>query len=102
MKPDTFEQAAYPKCVQCGARDWRLDVWMMKRDTTATRCDCAGYHFPHRMGSFYCWHRPDGSDRLPGDVDFWTRDMTQDDHDALVAARRAELDENELPLREAA
>lgn len=58
---------------------------MMNRDTTTMRCDCAAYHFPHRRGSLYCWHRADGGDRYPGDIDFWDRNMTQEQHDALVA-----------------
>ncbi|KWN77083.1 hypothetical protein WT90_06890 [Burkholderia stagnalis] len=88
-KPGVLEDAAYPTCL-CGARDWRIDKWMMERNAGATRCDCAGYWFPHRMGCFYCQHRKDGSDRLPGHSDFWTRDMTQDQHDALVAQYSAE------------
>jgi hypothetical protein len=58
---------------------------MTNRNTTAMRCDCAAYHFPHRRGSLYCWHRADGSDRYPGDADFWDRGMTQEQHDELVA-----------------
>ncbi|QOV06327.1 hypothetical protein CPT_Maja_107 [Burkholderia phage Maja] len=57
---------------------------MNDRDTGKTRCDCAGYWFPHRRSSIYCQHRKDGSDRLPGHEDFWTRDMSQEEHDALV------------------
>ncbi|HEF4773689.1 TPA: hypothetical protein SAP42_005642 [Burkholderia multivorans] len=100
-KPGVLEQAAYPECL-CGARDWRVDKWMMERNAGKTRCDCGGYWFPHRMGCFYCWHRKDGSDRLPGHPDFWTRDMTQEQHDALVAQHRADLQKAEFPFEAAA
>ncbi|WP_254212108.1 hypothetical protein [Burkholderia multivorans] len=73
-----LEQAAYPECL------------------------CGGYWFPHRMGCFYCWHRKDGSDRLPGHPDFWTRDMTQEQHDALVAQHRADLQKADFPFEAAA
>ncbi|ABL96738.1 hypothetical protein BcepF1.007 [Burkholderia phage BcepF1] len=81
--PEKVEAKLFPRC-ECGKRDWRLDKWMNNRDTGKTRCDCAGYSFPHRMSTIYCWHRKDGSDRLPGHEDFWTRDMTQEQHDELV------------------
>ncbi len=99
--PRVLERAAFPKC-DCGAQDWRVDRWMMARDTSVARCDCAGYPFPHRRGSFFCWHRADGTDRLPGHDDFWTRDMTQEQHDALVAQHQAEDQETFLPLEAAA
>jgi hypothetical protein len=100
-KPDVLEQAAYPACA-CGTKNWRIDKYMMRRDTRATRCDCPGYWFPHRMGCFYCQHRADGSDRLPGDPDFWGRDMTQEQHDALVAQHQACGQENLMPQLAAA
>jgi hypothetical protein len=88
LHPEKYDRRSYPPCRKCKKKNYRIDRWMTNRDTTAARCDCAAYHFPHRRGSLYCWHRKDGSDRLPGHVDFWTRDMTQDDHDALVAQHR--------------
>lgn len=81
--PDDYVKQ--PQCNVCGKRDFRIDTWMQKRDTRAMSCFCGGYPFQHRRGSFYCFHRADGSDRLPGDEDFWTRDMTREEHDALVA-----------------
>lgn len=54
-------------------------------------CVCGAYHFKHRMGSFYCWFRKDGSERMLGDDDFWDRNMTEEEHEALVAAKKAEL-----------
>ncbi|WP_232446720.1 hypothetical protein [Burkholderia ubonensis] len=48
---------------------------MNRRNTTRVRCDCAGYWFPHRRGSLYCWHRADGSNRYPGDADFADRNF---------------------------
>nr|DAP64237.1 MAG TPA: hypothetical protein [Caudoviricetes sp.] len=81
--PDVLESAIFPTCF-CGENNWRKDKWMNNRDTGKTRCDCPGYHFPHRMSSFYCQHRKDGTDRLPGHADFWDRNMTQEEHDELV------------------
>jgi hypothetical protein len=47
---------------------------MNKRDTKAMSCDCAGYKWggaPHRKGSKACWFRKDGTQRVPGDPDFY-------------------------------
>lgn len=71
--PDGYTRQ--PQCRVCGQRDFVVDAWMMKRDTHAAACTCGGYHFWHRMGSKHCWHRADGSDRLPGDADFIDRNM---------------------------
>ena len=71
--PDQYERL--PQCRVCGKRDFRVDKWMMKRNTRAMACTCAGYWFWHRRGSLYCWHRADGSSRYPGDPDFRDRDM---------------------------
>ena len=65
---------ALPRCSSCGARAWAADKWMNNRPTGKLGCICGGYWFKHRKGSLYCWHRVDGSDRLPGDYDF--RDRT--------------------------
>lgn len=65
---------------------------MQNRNTSKMACTCGGYHFWHRMGSLYCWKRKDGTERLPGDEDFWDRNMTQEEHDALVAAKREETE----------
>lgn len=67
------EYIRQPACRVCGQRNYRVDQWMMKRNTFSQRCNCGGYWFPHRMGSTHCWHRPDGSARLPGDNDFKER-----------------------------
>ena len=64
-----------PACRTCGARDYRIDRWMMRRDTHAQACTCSGYWFWHRQGSRYCWHRKDGSLRLPTDADFADRHL---------------------------
>ncbi|MDR3386846.1 MULTISPECIES: hypothetical protein [Paraburkholderia] len=53
---------------------------MNRRDTGKTRCDCAGYWFPHRRGSLFCWNRADGTGRYPGDADFADRN-----YDGLAA-----------------
>lgn len=73
--PDQYE--IQPKC-GCGHRSYRVDAWMMKRDTRAMACTCAGYWFWHRQGSLFCWKRADGSDRFPGDADFRDRWMEEE------------------------
>lgn len=62
-----------PKCRHCGESDFRLDKWMLKRDTKKMGCGCSGYPFFHRKGSLFCWYRADGSGRYPGDPDFCDR-----------------------------
>lgn len=58
-----------PKCHSCGRRKpkrpgvltiWRVDRWMMNRDTGAKGqgCNCNGYPFQHRKKSLYCKHHP--------------------------------------------
>jgi len=69
------------KAGDTGAREWnpwRVDQWMMRRDTRGAGCTCAGYAWGgvlsgamHRRGSKRCWYRTDGSQRLPGDRDFY-------------------------------
>jgi hypothetical protein len=88
FRPEEYE--VQPQCV-CGERNFRIDKWMQNRDTKSCACFCGGYHFKHRMSSFFCFYRKDGTDRLPGDEDFWDRNMTQEDHDALVTAKQAEM-----------
>jgi hypothetical protein len=88
LKPEEYK--VQPQCM-CGQRDFRIDKWMQTRNTKAAACFCGGYHFKHRMSSLYCFKRKDGTERYPGDHDFWSRDMTQEDHDALVAQRLGEL-----------
>ena len=67
------EYMRVPSCNVCGRRNWRIDTWMNRRDTTAARCDCAGYWFPHRRASLYCHHRKDGTMRMFGEPDFADR-----------------------------
>ena len=71
--PDQYRKA--PQCRVCGKRDYHADRWMNRRDTRGMACTCAGYWFIHRRGSLFCWYRPDGSGRYPGDADFYHRDM---------------------------
>lgn len=71
--PDDYTRL--PACRVCGAKDYRVDAWMMKRNTRRMACTCGGYHFWHRIGSLYCHHRADGSVRLPGDADFNDRNF---------------------------
>lgn len=65
-------------CEGCGGTRWRIDSWLVKRDTHAESCGCGGYRHwegahrgaPHRRGSKLCWYRADGTLRMPGDHDF--------------------------------
>ncbi|RDU99410.1 hypothetical protein DWV00_08655 [Trinickia dinghuensis] len=66
-----------PACDVCGRRNYRVDRYMNRRDTGKARCDCAGYWFPHRRGSLFCWWRADGSPRYPGDPDFADRNCEE-------------------------
>jgi hypothetical protein len=78
LKPEEYTRP--PRCSDCGSSSFRIDAWMTKRNTRAMGCTCAGYHFMHRRGSLFCWHRADGSDRYPGDPDFADRN-----YDGLAA-----------------
>jgi hypothetical protein len=81
MAPDQYIRM--PKCNVCGAQNYRKDKWMNNRPTRKHACwECAGYWFPHRMGSLYCVYRKDGTVRAIGDPDF--------------------ADRNYLPLKDAA
>lgn len=71
--PDNYTRQP-PACRGCGRRDYRADRYMNTRRTVV--CECAGYWFKHRRGSLFCWHRADGTDRLPGDQDFNDRNHT--------------------------
>lgn len=82
--PEQYERV--PQCRCCGKRDFRIDKWMMNRNTRGMACTCAGYWFWHRRGSLYCWHRADGSTREYGDADFADRNMPGDEIPALLAA----------------
>jgi len=59
-----------PKCFYCSGRVFIVDPWMMKRDTRAMGCMCAGYAWGgvmsgamHRRGSLHCWYTNDGRDK---------------------------------------
>lgn len=69
-----------PACRTCARRDYRVDKWMNRRNTTLACCSCAGYWFPHRRGSLFCWHRADGTNRYPGDPDFADRNYDPEIH----------------------
>lgn len=60
-----------PKCA-CGAKDWRLDMWMTNRKTglDGQGCDCSGYWFRHRMGSKHC-HKDKYGNWKPWDPAEW-------------------------------
>lgn len=46
-----------PKCPKCGNKKWYLYRWMLRRGREQ-KCNCTGYHFPHRKGSKWCWENP--------------------------------------------
>ncbi len=92
--PEQYE--VIPKCEGCQVQRYRVDKWMQTRNTRKMGCLCAGYHFFHRQGSLYCWHRANGSIRAVGDYDFADRnidslDLTeyQNEHNRFIAQQRA-------------
>lgn len=78
--PDDYK--IFPVCRSpgCGSVSYRIDKWMMERNTSvhgpkALGCNCQGYPWSgaggvHQKGSKYCWFRRDGTPRYPGDPDF--------------------------------
>lgn len=53
-----------PRCTNCGALDWRIDLYRTNERKRRTgryqRCYCGGTHFVHRPGSTrYCVHSKD-------------------------------------------
>jgi hypothetical protein len=68
--PDEYSRPR--KCRVCGGKRFRV-VSDRVVDRCGAICACRGYHFTHRRGSFFCWHRKDGSGRYPGDADFHDR-----------------------------
>lgn len=75
LKRKLSEYLRVPACEVCGKRNYRVDRWMNRRDTTRVTCTCSGYWFPHRQGSLFCWQRADGTQRYPGDPDFADREF---------------------------
>ena len=72
------EQYVRPPRCWCGARDWRPDPWMNKRNTRAMGCMCSGYAWGgmmtgamHRRGALRCWFRANGERREYGDADYF-------------------------------
>ena len=55
FKDHEFSTKAF-QCT-CGNRGFFKDKWMANRGSEQ-RCDCAGYHFPHRKGSKFCHANP--------------------------------------------
>jgi len=103
--PDLLSVRSLPRC-GCGAKDWRPDRWMNRRNTSpyggGTGCLCSGYvpvtgttGWPHRMGSPYCHHRKDGSLRRLGDPDFkdaLLERMTADEVNSILNKAKEEHD----------
>lgn len=82
--PDEYVRV--PKCEGCGGIKYYVSHWMNRRDTKKMSCNCRGYvHHTrnpsttvweiHRRGSKYCWYRKDGTQRMPGDPDFFDIEM---------------------------
>lgn len=46
-----------PTCKKCGHRRFYLDRWMLRRGREQ-KCNCTGYHFPHRKASKWCYENP--------------------------------------------
>lgn len=44
----------------CGSLAWRVDWYRTtKIERRRYRCNCSGYHFPHRIRSKWCTENPD-------------------------------------------
>jgi len=68
-----------PRCRQCGKKDTlRVDKWANSRPWRKYKCQCAGYWFPHRRGSKFCWYRKNGEQRMPEDPDFADRHFDEE------------------------
>lgn len=58
------EYTIVPRCKTCGSRNYYLDKWRMKNEMgIKPSCDCGAYHFRHRKGSGYCYHRQGAEQR---------------------------------------
>ncbi|MDR3427963.1 hypothetical protein [Silvimonas sp.] len=57
--PDNYLRT--PACPQCGNREWRVDRWMMRRDTRKQACTCEAYHYWHRIGGGKCLYDKGGA-----------------------------------------
>jgi len=67
-KPAQYIQQ--PQCPQCGARNWGLDRYRIRRELRIQeKCYCSGYPemaskgVPHRKGSRECDFHPDNAHR---------------------------------------
>lgn len=55
--PKMIEFYSKPKgCPTCGNTNVSLDSYRMKKEANGhgDKCNCDGYHFPHRRGSKWC------------------------------------------------
>lgn len=53
--PDYFVRPK--RCRVCGHTHFYRDKWMHRRGRQQ-KCECGGYHFPHRKGSKFCYEHP--------------------------------------------
>lgn len=75
------------KCRKCGNEKYRLDKTAMARDNAKMSCLCTGYKWgddrtskaPHRKGSRQCHYRKDGTQRFPGDPDYWFETLEEEE-----------------------
>ena len=74
LKRELWDYIRPPKCRECYAVDWRLDMSRTKEWLTRTgvfnTCNCGGYFFPHRRGGgVWCYNHIGG----PTDQDYANR-----------------------------
>jgi hypothetical protein len=71
LRRELWQYLRPPRCRECSAVDWRLDLsryreWQHRTGVFDT-CYCGELHHPHRIGgSVWCLHHPTG----PGPHDF--------------------------------
>jgi len=49
-----------PTCKTCGYYRLRVDTYRLRVERKKNKCNCDGYHFPHRKGSKWCEHGEGG------------------------------------------
>lgn len=57
---DKFERPK--KCWSCGYTRFYVDKWMIRRGREQ-KCNCGGYHFPHRKNGGFCYESPQAEAR---------------------------------------
>lgn len=54
------------KCAGCGGTQFKVS-WHRIADGKKDRCNCSGYHYPHRAGSAYCDSNPQAAFNIARD-----------------------------------